>query len=1347
MLSDFGDYELLEEIGRGGQGVVYRARQKSLNRTVALKVIGLGPWTTQAHLKRFRREAEAAASLEHPCVVPIYEVGERDGSCYFSMKFVEGGQLDEVAERQPIPIRHSVELIAKLARTVQYAHQHGILHRDIKPGNILLDENGEPRLTDFGLAQLVEAESTVTGTMEVMGTPSYMAPEQAAGEHTKLSSATDVYGLGAVLYQLLTGHPPFAGGTTHETIRLLLDTEPRQPRLWNRNIDREVSTICLKCLEKDPKRRYSSALALAEDLEHWLKHEPIQAKPSGLFTHARKWVQRNPAIAGLIASLAALTAAMGWNVWQSELFRAPPEKSIAVLPFENLSRDPENIYFADGVQDEILSNLARVADLKVIGRTSVMQYKSGVARDLRQIARQLGVAHVVEGSVQRSGNHVRINAQLFDGRNERSLWGQTYDGDIADFFAIQSRIALSIANQLHATLSQNERGEIERPATKDMTAFNLYTRAKQVFSRPSVNIELKSNLLQAQDLLNEAVVRDPSFFRAFCQLAFVHDALYFYGHDQTVARLAQAQAALDAASRLRPDAGETHVARAWNLYWGHLDYDGALAELTIAHRTLPDNPEILYLTGLVQRRQGHWDESTRSFEHAANLDPRNFGVLQSIEGNYATLRRYTEQKVWLDRILALEPDDAGTKAILAEVDFQQKADTRPLHQTIESVRATNPAAVPDIAHWWLACALAERDVAAVKDALIAHRDDEINLGNDVFCTRPFIEGVIARMTKDDNKARSAFTAARAEQEKIVQTQPNFGPAWCVLGLIDAALGHKEEALREGRYAVELMPVEKDAVRGPAIIKYLAMIAAWTGDKNLANQQLAILARPPSPLTYGQLKLMPFWDELRGDRGFEKILASLAPELVGKGVPGKSIAVLPFANLSQEPDNAYFADGIPAQIAARLAKIPNLQVVSGSSVDRYGVDFENVPRIGVELNVTHLLRGGVQKKGNRFQISARLIDASRSAELWGKSYDCGFSEVITTQNLIAREIARVLGMQLTQTEQRVLAAIATSNPDAYDAYLKGRYVWLQRTLDAYSQAKEYFEQAIALDPKYAPAFAGLADAYQFLAAHEVQNRKENFERAKNACQRALDLDPNLPEAHASLGLIAMNYDWDWALAEREFRRALVLDPNNALTHDWYAEYLMAVGRADLSLGQIERARELDPFSAIINTDTGKMLYFARRYDEAESQLKETLHMYPDFSLAGYWLGHLYGTEKRCDESIQAFKEYCNHRGGGTSDWAWGEMAYAYGVMEKRAEAEEMLATLKNRLAPGSRADELGLAYAYAGIGQKDQAIAHLEQAYEVHSTAMTSLKSNPWYDSLRSDPRFLDLMRRVHLAPK
>src|SRR2546423_2992542 len=483
MLGDFGDYKLLEEIGRGGKGVVYRARQKSLNRTVALKVVGLGQWSSTPHLRRFRRDAEAAASLEHPQIVPIYEIGEREGSCYFSMKFIEGGQLDEVVRREPMSIRRAAELIAKVARTVQYAHQHGILHRDIKPGNILLDQQGEPHLTDFGLARLVEMESTVTSTMEVLGTPSYMAPEQAVGNNAQLTSATDVYGLGAVLYQLLTGHPPFAGGTTYETIRLVLDTEPRQPRLWSPKVDRDLSTICLKCLEKDPKRRYSSALALAEDLERWLKHEPILARRTGLVTRGRKWVRRNPTSALLAVALVALAAATGWIVWKTEFIRQPVTTGIAVLPFENLSDEKEHAFFADGVQDDILTKLAKVADLKVISRTSVMQYRG--KQDMRQIGDALLVSHVLEGTVRRSGGKVHINAQLVDARTDAGIWAEEYERDLNDVFAIETEVAQSIANRLRAKVSARDKAAIRERPTQDLVAYDLYARAKNILAAPN----------------------------------------------------------------------------------------------------------------------------------------------------------------------------------------------------------------------------------------------------------------------------------------------------------------------------------------------------------------------------------------------------------------------------------------------------------------------------------------------------------------------------------------------------------------------------------------------------------------------------------------------------------------------------------------------------------------------------------------------------------------------------------------------------------------------------------------------------------------------------------------------
>ena len=556
-----------------------------------------------------------------------------------------------------------------------------------------------------------------------------------------------------------------------------------------------------------------------------------------------------------------------------------PAKSIAVLPFENLSEEKANAFFADGVQDEILTDLARIADLKVISRTSVMHYKSGIARNLREIGEQLGVAHVLEGSVQRSGNRVRVNAQLVDARTDRHLWAQTYDRELADVFAIQSEIAKTIADQLQAKLSPDEKSAIERPPTNDITAFGLYTRAKDLLLTAAESGAGKADSLQAIDLLNQAVARDPSFFQAYCRLAQAHDSLYSAGYDHTSARLALADAAIEAASRLRPNAGETHLARARNIYQGYRDYNGALAELELARQTLPNDSRVFELSGYIQRRQqGRYEESTRTLERAIELDPRNVVLLQQVAAfNYPRLRHYADAKSAWDRLLAITPDDVSAKAERAMVDFEWKGDTRPLHQMIDAIRATNPAAVQRIAERWNICALAERDAAAANNALIASGENPIGLSSEnVFFNRPFVEGVIARMTKDDVKARSAFTAARAEQEKIVKAQPNYGPALCILGLIDAGLGRKEEALREGRRAVELLPVEKDAPEGVDMVKYLAMIAAWIGDKDFACEQLAIAIRGPSSLSYGQLKLMPFWDPLRGDPRFEQIVASLAP---------------------------------------------------------------------------------------------------------------------------------------------------------------------------------------------------------------------------------------------------------------------------------------------------------------------------------------------------------------------------------------------------------------------------------------------------------------------------------------
>jgi TolB-like protein len=874
---NLGDYELLGEIGRGGQGVVYRARQKSLNRTVALKVLGTGHRTTQARLKRFQLEAETAASLDDPNIVPIYEIGDCDGSCYFSMKLVEGAPLDHLVRRELLPIRRTAELIAKLARAVHYAHQRGILHRDIKPGNILVDVKGEPHLTDFGLARLTETESTVTRTIETLGTPSYMAPEQALGNNNQLTSATDVYGLGAVLYHLLTGHPPFAGGTTYDTIRLLLETEPRQPRLLNAKADRDLTTICLKCLEKNPQRRYPSALVLAEDLERWLKHEPIHARRTGIFGRGKKWVRRNPLAAGLITSLLALAAAASALVWKVQPIGQSPTTGVAVLPFENLTHDDEDAFFADGIQDDLLTKLAKIRALKVISRASVMQYRPTAAgQDMRQVGQALRVSHILAGSVRKTGSWLHINAQLIDTRTDSHVWAEQYDCDLNGVFAAQSAMALKIADQLHIKMSTAEKLEMARPPTADLSAFKSYTRAKNLVLMTSFNPSGKANLLKAADLLNEAVANDPSFFHAYCLLSHAQDLLYFFGFDRTPERLALAESAIQTAFRLRPDSGEAHLARAENLYRGYLNYDGALAEVEVARQALPNDPMVFELKGYIERRRGKQEEALQSFERAIDLDPRNFFTLQQIAASYNLLRRHADEAMMLERALAIKPGDVDTKIARALVELDWKANSRPLHHLMDEIRAKNPADVENVADAWLTCALAERDAIAARAALSASGENP--LSDDVIqFNRPFVEGVIARMTNDSDKALVAFTAARAAHEKLVQAQPNYGPPLCVLGLIDAALGRKEEALREGRRSVALLPTEQDAINGKRMICYLAMIAAWVGDKDLACEQLAIAIQPPATVTYGQLKLLPFWDPLRGDPRFEKIVASLAPK--------------------------------------------------------------------------------------------------------------------------------------------------------------------------------------------------------------------------------------------------------------------------------------------------------------------------------------------------------------------------------------------------------------------------------------------------------------------------------------
>jgi serine/threonine protein kinase/tetratricopeptide (TPR) repeat protein len=878
-LGEFGDYELLEVVGRGGQGVVYRAHQKSLNRTVALKMISLGSWATEAHLKRFRREAEAAARLEHPGIVPIHEVDERDGWCYFSMKFVEGGQLDEVIKCTPMSIRQAAELISKVASTVHYAHEHGILHRDIKPGNILLDAKREPLLTDFGLARLTESESTVTRTKEVMGTPSYMAPEQAMGNNAAVSSATDVYGLGAVLYQLLTGHPPFAGGTTYETIKLVLDTEPRQPRVLNPKVDRDLSTICLKCLEKDPNRRYSSALALAEDLERWLKHEPIQARHTGIFTRGKKWVRRNPTSALLATSLMGLAVAAGWIVWKTEFIRHPvATNGIAVLPFENLSPDPDNAYFAVGIQDEILTRLASIAGLKVISRTSTQHYQNR-PRNLGEIAKQLGVANVLEGSVQKAADQVRVNVQLVNAQTDSHLWAETFDRKLTDILGVESEIARRIAESLQAKLTSGEEQALAVKPTNNPEAYDAYLRGL-AFQARGFSYYSSDLVGKAAGFYGRAVKLDPNFAIAWARLSRADAYLYYNRNDATsAARGETAKNALENAQKLQPNSTETLLALGYYHFLVLRDYGLAQTTFERVSKMLPASSEVLDALGRVTRRQEKWEQSMAYLEQALALDPRNVELLMLAAETYRMVRQFPAALKLYDRVLDITPNNLDVMATKAGI-YQAQGNLQEAARFLSEINWQTPN--EDTFHIKITQLRVERNYGEAIRLLQAreaqfHFDSEFGKG-----AEQSLLALMQRLAGDTAGAKVSGEQARNTLEQLGGQADNiFLAEW--LARAYAGMGEKDSALKEAQRAMMLLPRSKDAVSGPALGENLALIQMIFGENSRAISTLTQLIQTPyrsslyvTPITPALLRIDPLWDPLRSDPAFQKLCEEKQP---------------------------------------------------------------------------------------------------------------------------------------------------------------------------------------------------------------------------------------------------------------------------------------------------------------------------------------------------------------------------------------------------------------------------------------------------------------------------------------
>ncbi len=848
-------YKIIEKIGAGGMGEVYLAEDTKLNRKVALKFLSPHLCQDEDCRTRFKREAQAAAVLDHPNIIAIHDVSEHQGRPYIVMQYVEGQSLQDVIKQNTLTFESIINLALQICEGLNKAYQAGIIHRDIKPSNIVMDADGRPKLLDFGLAT-VKGTEKLTRTGSTLGTVGYMSPEQVQGK--EVDHRSDLFSFGIILYELIAGRRPFAGETEAAILNSIQNDTPEPLARYKADVPDELQRIISKLLEKDPSLRYQNAASVISDLKGLAVRRESRATIA-----APKRSFRWPFMVGSVVA-AVVAVVVLFSFWPKEQAGVSEgKKMLAVLPFVNLGA-PEDEYFADGITDEIIGRLACIQELGVISRTSSIQYKK-TDKTLPVIAKELGVEFILEGTIRwdKSGdtNRVRITPQLIKVSDDIHLWADSYERSLTQIFAVQADIATKIAEALDVTLLEPEQRDLQAKPTENLDAYQAYLRGSEYVARPD---RTEENFRRATQMFERAVKLDPNFALAYAALSKNYSGLYHFWYDRTEECLTKAKTGVDRALVLSPELPEAHLALGYYYYWGYRDYDRALEALAAAekHHPPPTRAKNL-LVAYIWRRQGRFKEAIDRQKSAFELNPRDAKLTSEIAVTYTYLRRYAEVERYYDRSIFLAPDQVGSYYMKAENCCRWKGDTVRSRAILEEMPGK-------VGYRWFLQEMYERDYQAALDRTASMSseswDDQYRLIPNVQLT-----GLVYRLMGEPELARASFDSARILLEAEVKERPDDYRLHSSLGIVYAGLGRKEEAIREGKQGMELMPILKDALIGPERVSDLAQIYVMVGEYDAALDQIDYLLSIPSELSVPLLRLDPRWDPLREHPRFKALL--------------------------------------------------------------------------------------------------------------------------------------------------------------------------------------------------------------------------------------------------------------------------------------------------------------------------------------------------------------------------------------------------------------------------------------------------------------------------------------------